>query len=260
MQIPSNNSQLSLNRAQSESQTQSDRIGGGKRINSARDDAAGLAISSRLDAQVASAVAARKNLFDGMSRLQVEDGALNSIGEEVQRIRELVVQQQNGILSDEDKGLIQLEIDERLESIATQTSDSQFNGQNVFQKGEINFQTGENPGQTIEIETLDLSQSFQDIGLVSGETLSLEQIDEGLSTINSRRSELGAVSNRLSSQADFLELKNNQNQETSSRIQDADLAEAISKKTAADIQQKVAISVQSQANLNKSLVLNLLNS
>ena len=261
MQIPSGNSgQLSLNRAQTESQIQTQRISSGKRINSAGDDAAGLSIASRLDAQIASGVAARKNIFDGISRLQVEDGALGSIGEELQRIRELAVQQQSGVLSAEDKGLIQQEIDQRLDAISAQSSNTEFNSQAVFQEGDLTVQTGENGGQTVEFQTTDIGQVLQSIGLTSGTTLSLEQIDQGLSLVNERRSDVGAISNRLETQADFQQLKNNQNQSASSRIQDADLAEAISKKTSADIQQKVAISVQSQANLNKSLVLNLLNS
>lgn len=259
MQIQSStNNQLSLNRAKSLSDTQTERISSGKRINSAKDDAAGLSISSRLDAQVASDIAARKNLFDGISRLQVEDGFLSSIGDDVQRIRELVVQQENGVLSNEDKDLIQKEIDQRLESIASQTNDAEFNGQAIFQEGSLSIQTGSRTGSKVEIQTLGLAQTFQSLGIEQGSELELDQLDQVLSAVNTRRSEIGGVSNRLESQADFLQLKNNQNQAISSRIQDADLAEAISKKIAADNQQKVAISVESQANLNKSLVLNLL--
>ena len=256
MNIPSSGgSQLALNRAQSTSQTQLDRLSSGNRINSAKDDAAGLAISSRLDAQVSSGIAARRNIFDGISRLQVEDGVLGSITEEVQRIRELKVQQNNGILSDSDKQALQQEIDDRVESIQFQAENTQFNGNEVFKSGELAFQVGPNQGQTVDIETQGLES---EISTLQSSSLSLDDIDNVLGSLNERRSDVGAVSNRLESQAQTQELSNEQNQATNSRIRDTDVAEAISKKIASDIQQKVAISVQSQANLSNELVLKLL--
>jgi flagellin len=257
--ISSTSSSLSgLNKAQSDRDRQQAQISSGKRIQSAKDDAAGLSIATRLDAQIASGMAARRNSLDGISRLQVEDGALAGVGDQLQRIRELKVQQGNGILSQQDQDAIQKEIDQRLESIDEQTQQAQFNGQPIFEAGTLSFQVGENAGQTIDFSSQDVSSQLKTLGVEKGNDLSIDQLDQALSFLAERRSEVGAVSNRLASQESFQSLKNNQNQASSSRIQDADIAQAVSKQASADIQQKVAISVQSQANLNKGFVLDLL--
>jgi len=248
-----------MNRAQNAQQTQLERISSGHRINSAKDDAAGLAISTRFEAQGRSDQAAMRNSLDGTSRTQLESGALASVTEDLQRIRELKVQQNNGILNDQDKSAIQGEIDQRMGAIQTVFKDTQFNQKNVFEEGSLNFQTGPNPGNQIELKTQDLAKSFESIGLKEGSNLDLDEIDQALSQVASRQSELGAVENRLVSNTQFLELKNENNQSARSRIQDTDIAKAVSEKTKADIMSQIAISVQGQANASAKSVLNLLD-
>ena len=258
MQISQSPSVRSLDQATQTQQTQLERLGSGQRINSAKDDAAGLAISNRMDTQSRSMTVAIRNTMDGVSRIQVEDGALGSINEDLQRVRELTVQQQNGILNDDDKAAIQSEIDQRLESINSQFEQTQFNGQNVFKNQDIDFQVDANPEDQIELKGSDVANALSSEGIEAGSALDLEAIDKALQSVNDRRSELGAVSNRLSSSAEFVELKNQNNQEASSRIRDTDFAQAASEKAKGDIQQQVAISMFAQGNANRQDVLKLL--
>jgi flagellin len=254
------NTSHQLNKTQDAQNTQLQRISSGHRINSAKDDAAGLAISTGLESQGRSMQAAMRNSLDGTSRTQVEGGALASVTEDLQRIRELKVQQNNGMLNEQDKSALQSEIDQRTDSIHTVFSDTQFNQKNVFEQGSLNFQTGANAGQTTELKTLDMAESFKQLGLEAAADFSLADVDEALAQVTSRQSELGAIENRLSSNVEFLELKHENNQAANSRIKDTDIAHAASEKTKADIMQQVQISVQSQANASSKYVLNLLES
>lgn len=255
---PSVNTASALNQAQSGKDTQLERLASGSRINSAKDDAAGLAISTKLETQDRSTQAALRNSLDGTSRVQVESGALSSVTEDLQRIRELKVQQGNGILNDQDKAAIQSEINQRTDTIKSVFSDTEFNQKPVFEEGTLGLQTGPNPGDQIELSTKDLAASFEELGITDGAELTIEQIDEALAQVGSRQSELGATENRLSSNAQFLELKSENNQAANSRIKDTDVAEAASEKTKMDILSQVAISVQSQANLSSKFALKLL--
>lgn len=258
MQVSQSPSIRSLDQATQSQQTQLERLGSGQRINSAKDDAAGLSISTGLDSQSRSMTVAIRNTMDGVSRIQVEDGALSSINEDLQRVRELTVQQQNGIMNDSDKAAIQSEIDQRLESINSQFEQTQFNGQNVFENKDLGFQVDANAGDQIALKGSDVASALSNEGIDVGNPLDLEAIDKALQSVNDRRSELGAVSNRLTQSAQFVELKNQNNQEANSRIRDTDFAQASSENAKNDIQKQVAISVFAQGNANRQDVLKLL--
>lgn len=258
MQISQSPSTRSLDQATQSQQTQLERLGSGQRINSAKDDAAGLSISTGLDSQSRSMTAAVRNTMEGVSRIQVEDGALGSINEDLQRVRELTVQQQNGILNDSDKAAIQSEIDQRLESINSRFEQTQFNGQNVFENKDLGFQVDANAGDQIELKGSDVADALINEEIELGNALDLDAIDNALQSVNDRRSELGAVSNRLTQSAQFVELKNQNNQEANSRISDTDFAKASSENAKNDIQKQVAISVFAQGNANQQDVLKLL--
>ncbi len=269
MQISSGLGSGALDKAQGTQQTQFERLASAKKINGAKDDAAGLAISTRLDTQNRGIKAALRNSFDGISRIQVEDAALSGVSEDLQRIRELKVQQQNGILSKDDSRALQSEIDQRLESIDATLKGADFNGKKLFESGEISFQVGEKAEQKISLNTQDLASQFSKLGVEhsgpadsesGGSEFSLDDIDQALQKVSERRSELGAVSNRLESNTEFLSLRSDLNQQSNSRIQDTDFAQAISSKSRADVQFKVAIAVQGQANANQQDVLRLLKS
>ncbi len=262
MQISNGLGSGALGKAQSAQQTQFERLSSAQKINSAKDDAAGLAISTRLDSQNRGMQAALKNSFDGISRIQVEDAALSGVSEDLQRIRELKVQQQNGILNKDDRLALQSEIDQRLETIDSTLKGADFNGKKLFEAGELSFQVGDQPEQKISINTQDLESQFADLGLQpqasASPELSLDDLEQALQVVSARQSELGAVSNRLESNTEFLSLRSELNQQSNSRIKDTDFAQAVSNKSKADIQFKVAIAVQGQANTNQQDVLRLL--
>jgi len=258
MQISSTPSFQSLDQATKSQQTQQQRLSSGQRINSAKDDAAGLAISNRMDTQSRSMTVAIRNTMDGVSRIQVEDGALGGITEDLERIRELKVQQSNGILSDTDKQALQSEIDQRIESINTQFKQTEFNGRNVFEKNDQAFQVGANAGDQITLKGTGVADTLSQLGIGSDSEFSLDALDQALESVNERRVELGAVSNRLEASAEFVALKNQNNQEASSRIRDTDFAQATSEKAKNDIQRQVAISITAQGNANRQDVLKLL--
>ncbi len=258
MDISNGLSARALDRAQASQQAQAQKLSSGKRINSAKDDAAGLVISTGLETQNRALGAALRNSFDGISRLQVEDAALSSVSEDLQRIRELKVQQENGILGEGDSQALQAEIDQRLESIGDVFKQSEFNGQNLFKSGQVNIQAGANSGQTIEINSQDLAAQFSAIGVSSGSELTLESLGEALQQVSARQSELGAVENRLQANTEFLALRSELNQSANSRIRDTDFAQSVSQKSRADIQSKVVVAVQGQANANQQDVLRLL--
>lgn len=247
-----------LNSAQDSRQQSLQRLSSGNRINSAKDDAAGLSISTRLESQGGAQRAAIRNGLDGISRIQVEGGALESVTEDLQRIRELKTQQGSGILSEQDQSAIQSEIDQRVDSINTVVNGTQFNQRQVFEEGELNFQIGEEAANKITLTTQDLGRELDDIGISTAENFGLNEIEEALSQVSIRQSELGAVSNRLASNTQFLELKYENNQVANSRIINADIAKTASEKSKADIQMEVAMSVRSQANASSKLVLDLL--
>lgn len=254
------NNARQLDQAQTSKQTQLQRISSGHRINSAKDDAAGLAISTRFESQGRAQQAALRNSLDGVSRVQVESGALATVTEDLQRIRELKVQQGSGILNDQDKAALQSEIDSRSDNISQIFSNTEFNQKGVFQEGNLSFQTGVNAGDAIELTTDNLAQSFQEIGLETGTAFNLDQIDDALLVVSNRQSDLGAVENRLIANSEFLALKNENNQAANSRVKDADIAKAVSESVKSDILSQVAIAVQSQANVSSKNALNLLES
>lgn len=145
--------QQNLTRSQSALQTSMERLSSGLRINSAADDAAGQAIANRMTAQISGLAQAQRNANDGISVSQTAEGALNQINDNLQRIRTLTVQAQNGTNSGSDLSSIQDEINERLAEINRVSEQTSFNGVNVLAKDQtLSIQVGANDGQTIDIQ------------------------------------------------------------------------------------------------------------
>merc|ERR1711964_687784 len=124
--------QQNLSKSQNSLQTSMERLSSGLRINSAKDDAAGQAIANRMTAQITGLAQAQRNANDGISIAQTAEGALNQVNDNLQRIRELTVQAQNGTNSASDIDSIQQEVNERLEEIDRVTNQTKFNGISVF--------------------------------------------------------------------------------------------------------------------------------
>ncbi|MGE1562042.1 FliC/FljB family flagellin [Pantoea septica] len=145
--------QNNINKNQSALSTSIERLSSGLRINSAKDDAAGQAIANRFQSNIKGLTQAARNANDGISAAQTTEGALSEINNNLQRIRELTVQAQNGTNSDSDKSSIQDEIKSRLDEIDRVSGQTQFNGVNVLAKdGKMSIQVGANDGETIDID------------------------------------------------------------------------------------------------------------
>lgn len=152
--------QNNINKNQSALSTSIERLSSGLRINSAKDDAAGQAIANRFTSNINGLTQAARNANDGISAAQTTEGALSEINNNLQRVRELTVQAQNGTNSDSDLSSIQDEIKSRLDEIDRVSGQTQFNGVNVLAKdGKMSIQVGANDGQTIDIDLKQIDSS-----------------------------------------------------------------------------------------------------
>jgi flagellin len=156
--IASLNAQRNLNKSQTANQTALQRLSSGLRINSAKDDAAGLAISTRFNSQIRGLNVAVRNAGDGISLAQTAEGALGSMNDNLQRIRELAVQSANATNSDVDRDALQAEVDQLLAEVSRTAEETDFNGRKLL-NGEFSatFQIGANAGQTLDISIAELT-------------------------------------------------------------------------------------------------------
>lgn len=265
--IMSLNAQRNLNRTQGDMQTALQRLSSGLRINSAKDDAAGLAISERFSAQIRGLNQAARNSADAISLAQTAEGALAEIANSTQRIRELAVQAVNASNSASDRAALQTEVGQLQAEIA-RVAGTEFNGTAVIGSGAGNFvfQVGANAGDTITVTTSNITsatgysdlQSTANVSTAAGASAAIGYADTFLSTVNTQRATLGAVQNRFESV-----IRNTQNSVENltaarSRIQDADFAAETASLTRAQILQQAGVAMLSQANAVPQNVLSLL--
>jgi len=207
--------QNNINKNQSALSTSIERLSSGLRINSAKDDAAGQAIANRFTSNIKGLTQAARNANDGISAAQTTQGALSEINNNLQRVRELTVQAQNGTNSSSDLSSIQDEIKSRLSEIDRVSGQTQFNGVNVLAKdGKMSIQVGANDGQTIDIDLKKIDSST--LGLsgfsVSGNSLKLSS---GITQVGAsgalKNVDLSSVASALNVDAGTLSLHNVQN-------------------------------------------------
>ena len=253
----------------------------------AKDDAAGQAIANRFSSQINGLNQATRNANDGISIAQTAEGALGQVNDNVQRIRDLVVQAGNSTNSSDDLQSIQDEIDERVKEIDRISEQTDFNDTKVLNgdaTGGLAIQVGANDGEKIDITIAKItaaeldstvgsgvSSSLADINVTDTDTTSggdgfafsvggnaLGLIDDALQTIDSERSQLGAIQNRFESAITNLETNQTNLTDARSRIEDADFAEEVSNQVKAQILQQAGTSVLAQANQTPQNVLSLL--
>ncbi|WP_419813315.1 flagellin [Bacterioplanoides sp.] len=177
--IASINAQRNLDRSQSDNQQALQRLSSGLRINSARDDAAGLAISTRFTSQINGLSVATRNAGDGIALAQTAEGALGSINDNLQRIRELAVQSANATNSDVDRDALQSEVDQLVAEITRTSEETDFNGRNLLDGSfAATFQIGANAGQTVDISIAELTADR--LGSSSQSGLSAQGTDNAL--------------------------------------------------------------------------------
>ncbi|MDF0748983.1 flagellin domain-containing protein [Marinobacter sp. 71-i] len=265
--VASLSAQNQLSQSQSLSNQALERLSSGLRINSAKDDAAGLAISTRFDTQIRGLNVAQRNANDGISMVQTAEGGLDETVANLQRIRELAVQAANGSNTDADRSLLQAEVSQRVSEITRIADDTQFNGLAVLDGSlgsGVAFQVGANAGQTIAIDfnstmnAAGLGISGVSVSSAGGASAALATIDGALSEVNAFRADLGAVQNRFESTINNLGTNIENLSASNSRIVDADFAAETAKLAKANVLQQAGISVLAQANARPNQVLSLL--
>ena len=261
--------QRNLRRNEKGLHTSMGRRSSGLRINQAADDAAGLSISEKLRAQVRGLSQAQRNANDGVSLIQTAEGALNETSDMLIRIRELAVQSSNGTLGNAERIAVNREFTALRAEIDRIASVTEFNGLKLIDGSlstGLTFQVGLNNNSNDQI-TISVSSSVATaLGLTSGMTLStstgaqasLALIDTAISTVASRRGDLGAVQNRLYSTINNLSAAHENLSAANSRIRDTDVAKESANFTRGQILMQSGIAVLAQANQLPAMAISLL--
>jgi flagellin len=241
-----------------------EKLSSGYRINRASDDAAGLAISQKLSAQVSGLDQAQRNAEDAISLVQTGEGALAEVHSMLQRVRDLAVQYNNGTLSSSDKTAITDEVSQLQAETSRIGSDTKFNGIALLTgSGSISFQVGSEDGQTISVSAVSLYGSGSSYKVDSGifsfsGTVSLSSIDAAINNVSSARSTFGSVQNRLEHTINNLSTLQENTQAAESRIKDVDMAKEMVNFTKLNILQQAGTAMLAQANQSSQGVLSLL--
>lgn len=238
----------------------------GLRINSAADDAAGTAIAQGFSSQVRGINVAARNIGDGLSLLQTRGGAMDTMTDQLQRMRELAVQANNGINGPNERNLLNQEFEALRDTLFEQLDQAQFNGRALFGSDEQVFQTGPDAGQTTAVEGNALNQQLEELSIDSLSLSStgdlgnvLNTLDDALGAVASNQAADGALANRLESQGDTLMQQRLDTSEALSRTQDLDYAKFASELAQTNVRDQASILMQSQANANRGNVLQLLS-
>ena len=248
------------------------RLSSGLRINTAADDAAGLAISERLKSQIRSLSQAERNANDGISLLQTAEGALNENSGLLIRMRELAMQASTDTVGTAEKALLQTEFDELVNEIGRIADVTQFNGVNLLDgsTSAFNFQVGigATTSDTITANMVSISTSAYgtagdlsalDISTSSSSVAaSLSTLDTAISVTSESRATLGSVQNRLQTTVSNLQSARENLSAANSRIRDVDVAEESSALTRNNILLQAGVAVLAQANLAPQAALSLL--
>ena len=241
------------------------RLSSGLRINSAKDDAAGLAISSKMTNQIRGMNQAIRNSNDGISMAQTAEGAMGEVTSSLQRIRELAVQSASGTNSASDRTALNAEATALLAEITAIAANTTFNGIQLLDGSVATsaIQAGSESGQTITVTltdatTVTLGVSAVDISSVAGAGTAIGLADTALDSINSGRASLGAAQTRMESTINRLTVTSENLSAARSRIVDADFAAETANMTRNNILQQAGTSILAQANQQPQLALQLL--
>ena len=268
--IASLNAQRNLNKSQLGLQRSMQRLSSGLRINSAKDDAAGLAISDRMTSQIRGLNQAARNAQDGISLAQTAEGALVETTNLLQRMRELAVQAANDTNTSDDRASLNAEFSQLQSEIDRIANNTQFNNRGVINgsaSAGVTFHIGANADQTITLSITRMQASALGSG-VDANTITISTqvhansaiglIDSAISEVDQVRGDLGAVMNRLESTIANLSNVSENLSASRSRILDADIAQETSLMTKNSILQQAGVSVLAQANQSTQLALGLL--
>ena len=258
-----------LNKTSRSLQGSFQRISSGLRVSEAKDDAAGLGVAENLDAAEQSARQAMRNTNDGLSLIQVAEGATAEVGNIIKRMRELAVQSASETLDDDERQYIQDEYLQLAAEVGRISSVTEFNGVQLVDGSisQLSVQVGisDAAGDQIDLTmgslqgtVLGIDTGSIDLSTATGAVSALSVLDDALSTVNSYRSDYGAMANRLDSTLTNLETYTENIAAAESRIRDADFAYETAEMSKFQIMQQAGISVLSQANQISQGVISLL--
>ncbi len=262
--------QRNASMSQSSLATSMQRLSSGLRVNSAKDDAAGLAIADRMNSQVKGMNVAMRNANDAISLAQTAEGALGKMGDSLQRMRELAVQSANGTNTSTDRDNLQAEFTQLQAEVSRLGTQTKFNGISVLSGGTNTFQVGADKGQTIDIIGTDITSAGSKTSAAASSSISisgttatnansaLDAIDAALTEVNKERATYGAAQNRFDSVISNLQVASENQSAARGRIMDADFAAETSSLSRAQVLQQAGNAMIAQANQQPQQVLSLL--
>jgi flagellin len=262
------NAQRNLSASQNALSTSMQRLSSGLRVNSAKDDAAGIAIADRMDSQVRGMNVAIRNANDGISLLQTAEGAIGKIGDMLQRMRELAVQSANATNTTDDRANLDAEFQQLGDEIDRTITSTKFNGLAILDgdAGTLSFQVGAESTNKIDVVTKDLNTASTTIGAATGGSITtsaaastaMAAIDTALNTVNTERALYGAAQNRFEAVIATLQISSENVSAARGRIMDADFATETANLSRAQILQQAGTAMLAQANQVPQQVLQLL--
>lgn len=247
-----------------------ERLSSGTRINKAGDDAAGLAISEKLKANIRSMKQATRNANDGISLVQTAEGAMNEVGNILIRLRELSIQASSDTIGNTERSFVDKEVQGLKAEIDRIASSTEFNGTKLLDGtgGPLDIQVGLNNNPDLDrfiFDTPTRSTTLSALGMQNVSTATkesaqanLQQVDDAIVKLNENRSSLGALQNRLMSTINNMNIYRENLESANSRIRDTDMAEETSELTKQNILTQANIAVLGQANQNNQMALKLL--
>ena len=247
-----------------------ERLSTGKRINTAKDDAAGLAIASKMTSQIRGMNQAVRNSNDGISYAQTAEGALGEVTNMLQRVRELAVQSASGTYSAADRTNLNAEVTELKAQITNVLATTEFNGTRIFnsgsgatytaQAGAVNIQTGANSADVVAISFSALSDlaAATAVDTVANSTAALGNVDTALTNVATTRAKLGAAQSRFESIVNNLTNNVTNLADARSRIEDADFSAETTNLAKAQILSQASTAMLAQANQSQQGALSLL--
>jgi len=255
--LASLNTQRNLSASQSSLNTSLQRLSSGLRINSSKDDAAGLAIATRMDSQVRGQQVAIRNANDAISFAQVAEGGLSKQTDALQRMRELAVQSINGTNTSTDRANLDAEFTQLSAEVSRLSTATKFNGVSVFGAAQT-FQVGADAGDTITTASVASATITGSVSDVAAASTAITAIDAALTAANTSRATLGAIQNRFESVVSNLQISVENQSSAKSRIMDADFAAETANLTRGQILQQAGTAMLAQANSLPNNVLSLL--
>jgi flagellin len=266
--ISSINTRRHLSRTTMAFQKSMEKLSSGLRINRASDDAAGLAISEGLKSDIRALDQAARNAADGISMVQVGEGALDEVSNILLRMRELAEQSMNGTLSDTERIYLDQEYGDLMDEVDRISASADFNGIKLLDGtgGSVNIQVGIGTGAFDGI-AVDLSVALDSasIGIATGignatnAATAMDEVLDAVDAVSSARANFGAIQNRMETSIRNIQNTSENLSAANSRIRDVDVAAETSTMTSLQILQQAAVSILAQANMTTSLAMSLLS-